>query len=115
MIIVCMYVDDEAVAENWPSKFNTLMQFLQKKIEVTHEGSLHWYLSVRWRFNVDTSAIMATQTAYIEKAAVALGIDPNLKKGPKMQMDDRFTVNESDVPAEEDVDPALRTEVKSIL
>eukprot|EP00961_Rhodomonas_salina_P212858 2874826-Rhodomonas_salina.1 len=30
-------------------------------------------------------------------------------------MDDRFTVNESDVPAEEDVDPALRTEVKSIL
>eukprot|EP00961_Rhodomonas_salina_P242275 3272843-Rhodomonas_salina.1 len=62
MIIVCMYVDDEAVAENWPSKFNALMQFLQKKIEVTHEGLLHWYLSVRWRFNVDASAIMATQT-----------------------------------------------------
>eukprot|EP00961_Rhodomonas_salina_P263833 3565793-Rhodomonas_salina.1 len=58
---------------------------------------------------------MATQTAYIEKAAVALGIDPNLKKGPKTLMDDRFTVNESDVPAEEDVDPVLRTEVKSIL
>eukprot|EP00961_Rhodomonas_salina_P026833 362538-Rhodomonas_salina.1 len=91
------------------------MQFLQKKIEVTHEGSLHWYLSVLWRFNVDASAVMVTQTTYIEKAAVALGINPNLKKGPKTPMDDRFTVSESDVPAKEDVDPTLRTEVKSIL
>eukprot|EP00961_Rhodomonas_salina_P128113 1726795-Rhodomonas_salina.1 len=53
LIIICMYVDDEAVSENWNSKFNALMQFLQLKLEVTHEGSLHWYLSVRWQFNVD--------------------------------------------------------------
>lgn len=55
------------------------MQFLQTKLELTHEGALHWYLSVLWRFNVDASAIMATQTAYIEKAAKANGMDPNLK------------------------------------
>eukprot|EP00961_Rhodomonas_salina_P194028 2619531-Rhodomonas_salina.6 len=63
LFIICMCVDDEAVCQNWNSKFNSLMQFLQCKLEVTHKGTLHWYLSVHWRYNVDVSAIMAMQTA----------------------------------------------------
>lgn len=46
------------------------MQFLCKRLDVTHKGSLHWYLSVLWQFNMDESAIMAMQTAYIEKIAL---------------------------------------------
>eukprot|EP00961_Rhodomonas_salina_P239989 3242336-Rhodomonas_salina.2 len=55
------------------------------------------------------------QIAYMEKAAVAHSVDPNLTKGPKKPMDNRFTVSEGNVPAEEDVNPALRTKIKSIL
>eukprot|EP00961_Rhodomonas_salina_P052399 703363-Rhodomonas_salina.1 len=58
---------------------------------------------------------MATQTAYIEKAAKAYGIDPDSTEGPKTPMDEQFTVNAEDVPNEEDVDPALCTDVKKIL
>lgn len=115
LIVICMYVDDTIVAENWPSKFNQFVQHLSKHVEITDEGFLNWYLSVRYRSNVDSTRIFASQTAYIEKMATKEGLDPDSKKGPKTPMDANFTVEASELPEEADVDPELRTACKSIL
>eukprot|EP00961_Rhodomonas_salina_P131428 1768846-Rhodomonas_salina.1 len=70
-IIVCLYVDDALVAENWASRFNKFTQDIQNKIEITNEGypSLNWYLSVERKFKIDASRVMANQVASVEKVA----------------------------------------------
>eukprot|EP00961_Rhodomonas_salina_P154923 2086793-Rhodomonas_salina.1 len=113
-IIICLYVDDALVAENWASRFNEFTQYIQNKIEITNEGYLNWYLSVKWRFNVDASRVMANQVAYIEKVAKTFGVDPNSDKGPKTSMDERFHVKPEDMPEADEVDPTLRTKSKSL-
>eukprot|EP00961_Rhodomonas_salina_P024124 324789-Rhodomonas_salina.1 len=40
-IIICLYVDEALVAENWPSRFNKFTQYIQNKIEITNEGYLN--------------------------------------------------------------------------
>ena len=87
-----MYVDDSIVAENWPSKFNQFMQFLEGKIDVTDEGCLAWYLSVRYQYNLDKTSLMAFQQGYIEKVARTFGLDENAEKGPATPMSETFSV-----------------------
>jgi hypothetical protein len=115
VIIACIYVDDAIVAESWPSKYNALLQHLSKKIEVTDEGSLHWYLSVSYKYNIDGSKILLNQKAYVEKVAVTHDLDPDATTGPKTPMDSRFTVHPDDVPNDEDVDVELRTKTKRLI
>eukprot|EP00286_Rhodomonas_abbreviata_P008122 CAMPEP_0181343174 /NCGR_PEP_ID=MMETSP1101-20121128/31437_1 /TAXON_ID=46948 /ORGANISM="Rhodomonas abbreviata, Strain Caron Lab Isolate" /LENGTH=1673 /DNA_ID=CAMNT_0023454769 /DNA_START=92 /DNA_END=5115 /DNA_ORIENTATION=- len=115
VIILCLYVDDAILEDNWPSRVNKLLQFLATKIEVTDEGALHWYLAVSYKYNLDGTKIFAGQTAYIEKVARAHGIDPNAQKGPSTPMDARFTVRREDVPNDDEVDLELRTKVKRLL
>mmetsp|Transcript_61772 Transcript_61772/g.127702 ORF Transcript_61772/g.127702 Transcript_61772/m.127702 type:complete len:1753 (+) Transcript_61772:15-5273(+) len=115
VIIVVLYVDDAIVAENWPSRYNKFLQFMQRKLEITDEGALHWYLSVSYQHSKDGTRVLASQTGYIEKVARAHGLDPDARSGPKTPMDSRFTVDPDDIPEDEDVDPVLRTKTKRIL
>ncbi len=82
-IILCLYVDDLVCGENWKSRFNKFMPFLESRIEITNEGALRWYLSVKWTFNADASCIIATMAPYIEKVVRVFDIDPDLSKGPR--------------------------------
>ncbi len=108
-------MDDIIIAENWTSRFNKFSQFLQSRVEVTNEGTLRWYLSVRWRYNIDGSRIMATQTAYLEKVARVFNRNPDASKSPKTPMDNRFDVNRDDLPDAEDVNPEDHTLMKRLL
>ncbi len=91
------------------------MQYLQSKVEVTNDGLLRWYLSVRWRYNADHSRIVAKQTPYVEKVASIFHLDPNSRSGPKTPMHDRFDVSRDDLPDADGVDPQMRTIMKKLL
>eukprot|EP00961_Rhodomonas_salina_P257896 3485486-Rhodomonas_salina.3 len=115
-IILCLYVAGDSLAcKNWPSKYNALLQFIKKKIEITDTCDLQWHLSVRYQWSADKQLLFASQTAYIEKVAAQHGVDPNLEKGQTTQMSEKFEVLAVDITAPEDVDPELRTKTKSLM
>jgi len=113
MIVVCIYVDDCIIVENWASKLNALIQHFEKHVEITNEGSIHWYLSVRYQYSVDKKRLFASQTAYIEKAAIEFGIDPNDCTGPITPMSEKFEIKPEDIPDEPD--PVLVTKMKKVI
>eukprot|EP00961_Rhodomonas_salina_P237323 3207945-Rhodomonas_salina.1 len=90
--------------------------FLQKKkIDATSDRIFQFYLLVRYKFSGDGQRLLAFMPAYIEKVAVAHGVDPNLKKGPKTPMSEKFEVKPEDILKEEDVDQVLRQKTKSLV
>lgn len=88
---------------------------MQKKLEITNEGTPHWHLAVKYQFNEPKTYILATQQEYIKKVARTFGVDPDLKKGLKPQIDPKFTVDPEDIPNDEDVDPELHTLCKGLI
>ncbi len=104
------------MCDNWPTKLNSLVQFLQKRLEgVTNEGLVQWYLSVSYMFNEDSSAVFASQTAYIEKVAKAHCIKDENVRRYKTPMGPKFNIWPEDLPDPEDVDPSLSRRPRACL